>query len=100
MAFASANKTLEMNGKVTVREGESIVAAFRRLNMIVRHATKRQFSKTRPGSYEKPSYLRRQKETLRKRNARGAKYRRLQETRNTVYLGLTQLFKKERPFRG
>src|SRR5436190_14401769 len=86
LGAASAVKTPGMNGKVVVREGESVSRAIRRLAMMVRHATKRQFSKSRPGCYEKPSYLRRQKETLRQRNARGARHRTSRESRNTVYL--------------
>jgi ribosomal protein S21 len=83
-----------MTAKVEIRDGETIQEALRRFRHAVRHVHRRQWYKTRPGSYDKPSYRRRRKEVLRRRNMR----------RNglpgyvTVYVGLTGLFAPTAPF--
>lgn len=95
---ASADKTPWMTGKVEVRPGETISQALRRLHIEVRHATRRQLSKTRPGCYQKPSERRRLKERLRRRNVRS--YALGGSGRNTVYLTLWQLHLRTFPFPG
>ena len=91
---ASAVKTQEMTVKVEVRDGETIQEALRRLRHAVRHAHRRQWYKTRPGSYDKPSYRRRRQEVLRRRNMR----RNRRPGYVTVYVGLTGLFAPTAPF--
>jgi ribosomal protein S21 len=87
-----------MPGHIEVREGESIASALRRFYFVVRHSSKRQWSKSRPGCREKPSDLRRRKKATARRNARRSAnglpgY-------NTVYLGLEQLMAPTEPFAG
>lgn len=86
-----------MTVKIWVREGESLPAALRRLQTKCRHAYRRQWSKTRPGAYEKPSYRRRKREGLRARNARAARWHRRisRQVRCTVFLVLRQLLARE-----
>ncbi|WP_425267275.1 30S ribosomal protein S21 [Aeoliella straminimaris] len=78
-----------MPGRVEVREGESIQSAVRRLSLVVHRASRRPWYKSRPGCYLKPSERRRNKEALRKRNARRAEHRQPGGP-VTVYLSLRQ----------
>jgi ribosomal protein S21 len=89
-----------MSVRIEVREGEQIVAALRRLHAQIRHAYRRQWHKTRPGAYEKPSYRRRKRETLRNRNARlaGTAFRRSPEVRATVNLSLGLMYSREEAY--
>ena len=84
----------KMTVKVEVREGEAIHEALRRLRHAVRHEYRRQWHKTRPGSYDKPSYRRRRQEALRRRNSRRCGG----PGTITVYVGLTELFARRAPF--
>ena len=88
-------KTLVVPVKVVVREGEPLPSALWRLRMQARWAYRRQWSKTRPGAYEKPSYRRRKRESLRRRNASTVRYHKRTGGRCTVYIGLPQLMSRE-----
>lgn len=59
-----------MPDRIVLREGESVREALNRFRHVVRHASRRQWSKTRPRVDEKPS-VRRRMELTRVRNARG-----------------------------
>ena len=85
-----------MPGRIELREGESVREALGRLRQVVRHAARRQWSKTRPGVYEKPSVRRRRKEATRVRNARRTGAQRQGYT--TVYLELGALLSRYEPF--
>jgi ribosomal protein S21 len=87
-----------MPGRIEVQEGEHIASALRRFYFVVRHSTKRQWSKSRPGCYEKPSDLRRRKKATARRNAYRSTMGRAGY--NTVYLGLQQLMSSTDPFAG
>ena len=90
--IASADKTHKMAVKVEVRDGETIREAYRRLAKEVLHAYRRQWYKTRPGSYDKPSYRRHRREALRQRSVRGNVGGR------TVYVELRGLYSRTAPF--
>ena len=83
-----------------LREGETLASALQRLRGRVHHAYRRQWSKTRPGAYEKPSYRKRKRQSLRNRNASLAKQHAQQSPaqRCTVFLGLGLLFSPAEPF--
>jgi ribosomal protein S21 len=81
-----------------VREGESLETALVRLRGKVNLAYRRQWSKTRPGAYEKPSYRRRKKESLRNRNARLVRQLATPAHRCTVFIGLSLLFSPEETY--
>jgi ribosomal protein S21 len=85
-----------MPGRIVLREGESIEDALGRLRQVVRQASRRQWSKTRPGVYEKPSVRKRRKESTRLRNARRTGAQRQGYT--TVYLELRPLLSRYEPF--
>ncbi|WP_428304502.1 small ribosomal subunit protein bS21 [Lacipirellula sp.] len=87
-----------MPGRIEVQEGEHLSSALRRLYFAVRHSSKRQWSKSRPGCYEKPSDLRRRKQATSRRNAR--RHSSGRSGYNTVYLGLSQLLAPTEPFAG
>jgi hypothetical protein len=79
--------------RLEIREGESLAEALQRLRGAVFHSYKRQWHKTLPGCYEKPSYRRRQRRALDARNrflmsrTRGLRY--------TVYFGLAGLLSRK-----
>lgn len=79
---------------VIVREGENLSDALVRLNHITRLTHRRQWYKTRPGAYEKPSQRRRKSESRRYRNAS----RHGRPGVITIYIGLGGLFSREAPF--
>ena len=86
------NKTLQM--RVIVREGENLSDALVLLNQITRLTHRRQWYKTRPGAYEKPSQRRRKSESRRYRNAR----RQPGPGVIRIYIGLGGLFSREEAF--
>lgn len=85
-----------MPGRIVVREGEELSKAIERFRHAVRHATRRQWSKTRLGCYEKPSDRRRRKEAVRKRNVRARAKGMVGDA--TVYLTLRGLLSPYEPF--
>ena len=80
--------------QVIVREGENLSDALVRLNQITRLTHRRQWYKTRPGAYEKPSQRRRKSEARRYRNAS----RHGTPGVITIYIGLSGLFSREEAF--
>ena len=87
-----------MSVMVDVREGESLAEVLQRFQGTVYHAHKRQWYKTRPGCYEKPSYRRRQRKALDDRNRRRSGGGGAETSRTTIYIGLTWLLSRSRPF--
>ena len=87
-----------MPGRIEVRTNETIEQALRRLSNEVRHASRRKWYKTRPGSYEKLSDRRRRKECLRIRNARRHAWGVNLNSTAAVYLTLRQLLSPFDPF--
>jgi len=89
-----------MSVKVQIREGESLRSALQRLRTKIRHAYRRQWFRSRPGAFEKPSDRRRKRESLRNRNARLAARQtfRQAEERCTVSLDLRRLFSREEAY--
>jgi ribosomal protein S21 len=86
-----------MPGRIVIREGENLQQALGRFSHVVRHASRRQWYKTRPGCYEKPSDRLRRKESVRRRNARRPLLG-LSRSYTTVYLTLTGLLSPFEPF--
>jgi ribosomal protein S21 len=87
-------------GRIEVHEGETLAEALHRFRHVVRHASRRQWSKTRPGGYETPSDLRRRHESTRNRNARIAQQWGRRCGHVTVYMTLAGLFASTDPFTG
>lgn len=85
-----------MPGRVVVREEETLREALRKFKIEVDQATRRQWSKTRPGHYVKPSDRRRLKAALQARNHRSAS--RGRKGYSTIYLSPRQLFRRELHF--
>ncbi len=79
-------------------KAKALEDALRRFRHVVRHASRRQWYKTRPGCYEKTSDRSRRKEAMRMRSARCHSFfgRRI---RLTVYLTLAQLYSDSEPFK-
>jgi ribosomal protein S21 len=90
----SVSRTRRLEMRVIVREGEKLSDALWRFNRLTRLAHRRQWYKTRPGAYEKPSQRRRKSESRRARNAR----RHGRPGIITIYIGLGGLFSREEPF--
>ncbi|WP_197529018.1 bS21 family ribosomal protein [Aeoliella mucimassa] len=86
-----------MPGRIVVREGELLPDALRRFRRVVHRSTRRQWSKTRPGHYMKPSELARNKRALSRRNAWLAAHG--YDGYNTVYLTMQHLMAREPPFK-
>lgn len=80
--------------RVVVREGETLSEALRRFRTLTHVTHRREWYKTRPGAYEKPSQRRRKSESRRYRNAR----RQPRSGALTIYIGLSGLFSREDPF--
>lgn len=88
-----------MSVRVKVREGEHIIAALKRLSAKVNHAYRRQWYKSRPGAYEKPSQRQRKADSLRNRNARLARLKLLRRrSRATVFIAIRGLYSRKHPF--
>jgi ribosomal protein S21 len=86
-----------MPGRIVVREDEDLQQALRRFRHVVRHASRRQWYKTRPGCYEKPSDRLRRKESVRRRNALRPQLG-MTGSYASVYLTLTELLSPVEPF--
>ena len=86
-----------MTVRIELRDGEAIQEALRRLRQACRHAYRREWHKTRPGAYHKPSDRKRRRESLRLRNVLRSRFRR-SSSRVTVFLGLSGLHARGEPF--
>src|SRR5690348_13960167 len=85
-------------GRIEVREDETLAEALRRFRHAVRHASRRQWSKTRPGCYEMPNIRRRRRESTRRRNAHASHLQSSRHAHFTVYMTLAGLFARSDPF--